>query len=96
MTTKSGNIGIAIFDTDSPMTIKIKEFMALYNIIDIKMRMLNIPELKRIMGFPDDYILIGTQAQQKKFIGNVVEANTSRVLCEALCSELHHSYKMAI
>lgn len=96
LTTESGNIGIAIFDTDSPMTIKIKEFMALYNIIDIKMRMLNIPELKRIMGFPDDYILIGTQAQQKKFIGNAVEVNTSRVLCEALCSELRYSYRIAI
>lgn len=77
-------VGIKIFDDDTPMMRKIKEFMAVYNIIDIKMRMLKIIELKRIMGFPEDYILIGTQAEQKKFIGNAVEVNMSRVLCEAL------------
>ena len=62
--------------------------MAMYGIMDIKMRMLNIPELKRIMGFPDDYVLVGTQADQKKFIGNAVEVNMARVLCEALCRTL--------
>ena len=82
------DLAIAIFETDSPMTRKIKEFMAMYGIIDIKMRMLNIRELKRIMGFPDNYVLIGSQAQQKKYIGNAVEVNMSRVLCEALCEKL--------
>lgn len=86
--TEHGNLGIAFFEDDSPMTVKIKEFMALYGIIDIKMRMLKIPELKKIMGFPKDYVLIGTQAEQKKFIGNAVEVNMSRVLCEALCNSL--------
>ena len=83
VTTEDG-IGIQVYDTDSPMTIKIKEFMALYCIVDIKMRMLNIQELKRIQGFPDNYVLIGTQAEQKKYIGNAVEVNMARVLCEAL------------
>lgn len=87
ISTKEG-IGIKIYETDSPATIKIKEFMALYGIIDVKMRMLNVVELKRIMGFPDNYVLIGTQAEQKKYIGNAVEVNTSRVLCEALCEAL--------
>lgn len=64
--------------------VEIKRFMALYNIVDIKMRMLRIPELKRIMGFPVDYVLVGTQADKKKFIGNAVEVNMARVLCEAL------------
>ena len=81
-------VGIAIYNDDSPMTRKVKEFMAMYGIIDIKMRMLKIVELKRIMGFPEDYTLIGTQAEQKKFIGNAVEVNMSRVLCEALCEKL--------
>ena len=81
-------IGIRIFETDSEMTCKIKEFMAMYGIIDIRMRMLNINELKRIMGFPDNYILVGTQAEQKKYIGNAVEVNMSRVLCESLCAAL--------
>lgn len=86
--TEQGKVGIAIFEDDSPMTRKIKEFMAIYNIVDIKMRMLKVSELKKIMGFPEDYILVGTQAEQKKFIGNAVEVNMSRVLCEALCQKL--------
>ena len=86
--TETGDVAINVYDTDTPMTVKIKEFMALYGIVDIKMRMLNIHELKRIMGFPDSYVLVGTQADQKKFIGNAVEVNMARVLCEALCRSL--------
>ena len=48
-----------------------------------------IPELKRIMGFPENYVLIGTQEEQKKFIGNAVEVNMARVLCEALVAKLY-------
>jgi DNA (cytosine-5)-methyltransferase 1 len=83
VTTKEG-VGIAIFEDDSPMTVKIKEFMALYNIVDIRMRMLKVDELKRIMGFPSDYVLIGTQSEQKKFIGNAVEVNMAKALVETL------------
>lgn len=91
-----GNVVIyEIYDTDSPMTVKIKEFMALYGILDIKMRMLKIPELKRIMGFPEDYVLIGTQADQKKFIGNAVEVTMARVLCEAVSRKLRELRKVA-
>ncbi len=96
ISTEKGEMAIAIYEEDSPMTRKIKEFMAAYGIVDIKMRMLNIQELKRIMGFPEDYVLIGTQAEQKKFIGNAVEVNMSRVLCEALCIKLSDYQKMAI
>ncbi len=87
ITTKEG-IGIAIYDEDSAMTRKIKEFMSLYGIIDICMRMLKVEELKRIMGFPTEYVLVGTQSEQKKFIGNAVEVNMSRSLCEALAAVL--------
>lgn len=86
--TESGQVAIEIYETDSPMTRKIKEFMALYGIVDIKMRMLRIPELKKIMGFPEDYVLIGTQADQKKFIGNAVEVTQARKNTEALCKVL--------
>lgn len=86
--TETGRVAIEIYDTDSPMTRKIKEFMALYGIVDIKMRMLRIPELKKIMGFPGDYTLVGSQADQKKFIGNAVEVNMARVLCEALARKI--------
>ena len=37
---------------------------------------------------PENYTLIGTQADQKKFIGNAVEVNIARVLCEALVEEI--------
>lgn len=90
-----GGIGIQVTPEDSPMTVQIKEFMALYGIIDIKMRMLRISELKKIMGFPEDYVLIGPQSDQKKFIGNAVEVNMARVLCEAICKEIIRKRKVA-
>lgn len=93
--TESGETAIEVYPTDSPMTVKIKEFMALYGIVDIKMRMLKIPELKKIMGFPEDYVLVGTQAEQKKYIGNAVEVTIARRWCEALCAKLKEHFKNA-
>jgi len=63
--------------------------MALYNIRDIFMRMLNITELKRIMGFPSDYVLVGTQTEQKKYIGNAVETHMACALCACLSREIN-------
>lgn len=84
-------------DVDSlcPPIWKIINFMVLYQIVDKKMRMLKIPELKRIMGFPEDYVLIGTQAEKKKYIGNAVEVNMARVLCEAVSRKLRELRKVA-
>lgn len=82
-------IGIEIYDTDSPMTVKIKQFMAMYCIADIYMRMLQVVELKRIQGFPDDYVLIGNQADQKKFIGNAVHTSIPKAWCPILCMALN-------
>lgn len=82
--TESGYVAIEIFETDSPMTVKIKEFMALFGIVDIKMRMLKIVELLKIQGFPADYQLQGTQADQKKFIGNSVHPIVPKVWAEAM------------
>lgn len=90
ITIRHGAIRIDIYDNDSPMTVKIKEFMALYSIVDITMRMLKETELKSIMGFPKDYELIGTQADRKKFIGNAVEVTIARKWCEALCEEIYN------
>lgn len=84
-----------IYSDDSPMLVKIKEFMALYGLKDIKMRMLKIQELKEIMGFPKDYVLIGTQADQKKFIGNAVEVTMARKICEATAHRLISDIKAA-
>lgn len=77
-----------IYDDDLPVIKEIKEIMALYGIIDIKQRMLKIPELKQIMGFSKDYVLLGSQAEQKKFIGNAVHVLQGKVNIEALCHKL--------
>lgn len=86
---RGGTLVYEIYGDDTPMMVQIKEFMALYGLVDIKMRMLRIRELKRIMGFPENYVLVGTQGEQKKFIGNAVEVNMARVLCEALVRRLY-------
>lgn len=80
---------ILIYDNDSPMTVRIKEFMAMYGISDVRMRMLNITELKRIMGFPGDYVLVGTQTEQKKYIGNAVETHVATALCVSIAREIN-------
>lgn len=82
MTLNSGNINVPVYDFDSEIVIEIKKFMLINNISDIKMRMLFIEELLQIQGFPKDYKLFGTQADQKKFIGNAVEVNVAKAILE--------------
>lgn len=79
---------IRIDSRDSDIMIKIKEFMALYLIKDIKMRMLKILELLKIQGFPDNYVLIGTQADQKKSIGNSVHPLMPDHMASAILDKL--------
>jgi DNA (cytosine-5)-methyltransferase 1 len=81
---KEGPIAVPVYEDDDEYTVKLKEFMALYNICDIKMRMLKVIELKVIQGFPIDYILHGNQTDQKKFIGNAVEKHVVQCWSEAL------------
>lgn len=76
-------------DGDSAPMRELKRFCRENGIADIRMRMLNIRELKRIMGFPEDYVLVGTLGDQKKFIGNAVEVNQSRCLCQSLYAALN-------
>ena len=67
------NVIYNIFGTDDEWLIQIKEYMYKNQILDIKVRPLEIPEMLQIQGFPKDYTLYGTQEDQKKFIGNSVE-----------------------
>jgi len=83
MSCTTGKAVIMVYPGDSEWMVKIKMFMAEYGISDIKMRMLKIMELKLIMGFPKDYVLLGPQNQQKKFIGNAVETTTAQRIIEA-------------
>ena len=81
--------GIVVYSTDSPEIKELKYFMAVYGIVDIKMRMLKEMELLPIQGFPADYIeqvreagikVTGTNA--KKYIGNSQEVTTAKALVE--------------
>lgn len=77
-----------VLNSDSLVMCKIKQFMKAYGISDIKMRMLKVPELLKIQGFPADYILKGTQADQKKFIGNAVVPIVAREIARASAAAL--------
>jgi DNA (cytosine-5)-methyltransferase 1 len=86
--TETGQKAIRIFDDDIEIVKKIKVFMALYGITNIKMRMLRVDELLKIQGFPDDYMLMGSQTNQKKFIGNSVVPNVVKAWALAMGSDL--------
>ncbi len=91
LTTTLGGFFIPVHESDSEMAIKIKEFMMIYGIEDILMRMLKIPELIKIQGFPENYKLMGTQADQKKFIGNSVVPLVAQKIIESIASKLFAS-----
>lgn len=57
-------------------------------IADVRMRMLKELELKRIQGFPDDYVLHGPQNEKKKFIGNSVETGVVKAWFRAMANAL--------
>lgn len=88
LTSEEGAGAIIIYEHDNETMKKIKVFMAAYGIVDIKMRMLLIDELKRIQGFSDDYVLEGTKTNQKKFIGNAVVPVIPKVWYQALALAL--------
>jgi DNA (cytosine-5)-methyltransferase 1 len=81
---ESYEFGIIIYDHDSEIVKKIKAFMAEYGISDIKQRMFKIMEMKKIQGFPENYILHGTQQDQKRGIGNSVEVTVGKALFKAI------------
>ncbi len=83
LSVESGHVAWVVFEEDTETMIKIKRFMVEYGITDIKMRMLKVPELLQIQGFPKNYKLIGTQTEQKKYIGNAVEVNIAKALAFA-------------
>lgn len=84
-----------IYEDDLEIVKKIKEFMRLKGISKVYMRLLEIDELKLIMGFRSDYVLIGSKEDQKKFIGNAVEVTMARKICEATAKRLFKLRKAA-
>lgn len=47
-------------------------------------RSITVREAARLQGFPDDYVFLGTQAEQYKMIGNAVPPIFSKALAKAL------------
>lgn len=43
--------------------------------------------VKRIMGFPDDYIFLGNKGEQARQIGNAVCPPVARAIAEAIKRE---------
>lgn len=83
-----GMFNIPIYEDDSETMILIKQFMAMFGIVDIKMRMLRVRELLMIQGFPKNYKLLGNQNDQKKFIGNSVVPHVVKAWIEALNTKI--------
>ena len=88
ITTNSGHVAIPVFKSDTETIIKIKEFMAIYSIKDVKMRMLHIVEMLKIQSFPENYFLAGSKADKKKFIGNSVPPKLSQAIGESMFAGL--------
>lgn len=95
LTAETGTVSCFVYENDSETMIKIKMFMVEYGITDIKMRMLNIEELKQIQGFPKNYVLYGNQTQQKKQIGNAVEVTQAKALVSSMTNAIHRFMNIA-
>ena len=67
-----GEMAIPVYPEDSETMIRIKHFMVMYKIGDIRMRMFTVNELLTIQGFSKEYKLIGSIKKQKLMIGNSV------------------------
>jgi len=81
---ETGDLQIAIYDTDTEIEVKIKKFMMTHKLRDVKRRMLLIPEMLRIQGFPDNYKMVGTKTNHKKFIGNSVHTLIPKFWAETM------------
>lgn len=77
--------------TSSLVTIDGEE----YAIVDIGLRMLTPRELARAQGFPDSYVLTGTQAQQVARVGNSVPPPLAEAVIRANVgrSQQQHLFK---
>lgn len=73
---------------DTAAMLELKAAMRERGIADIYMRPISVRESLRVMGFPEDYRLCGTQTQQRKWIGNAVEVKMARNMAQALADSM--------
>lgn len=76
--------------TDSFYTRVLKELMIKKGIGKVTIRSFTIPELLQVQGFPEDYKLVGTQTEQKKYIGNSVETTVMHKWIEAVVNSFNN------
>jgi DNA (cytosine-5)-methyltransferase 1 len=57
---------------------------------DLRARRLRIPEMLRIMTFPDDFAIVGTRADAQRQLGNAVPVQLGKVVIRALLEQLGH------
>jgi DNA (cytosine-5)-methyltransferase 1 len=53
-------------------------------------RRLRVPEMLRIMTFPDDFIVVGSRADAQRQLGNAVPVDLGKVVIRALLEQLGH------
>lgn len=98
--TELGQIAIPVYAEDSEIMIKIKEFMVIYGLIDIKMRMLRVTELLLIQGLMEKggklYVLEGNQSDQKKQIGNSVVPHVVKAWTLAMSERIMNKDKVQV
>lgn len=55
---------------------------------DLRARRLRLPEMLRIMTFPDDFAIVGTRADAQRQLGNAVPVELGKVVIRALMEQL--------
>ncbi|GAA4274974.1 DNA cytosine methyltransferase [Aquimarina gracilis] len=73
---------------DNEVKTLLRSFMREHGIFDIKIRPLEVDELLRIQGFPDDYKLEGGVTRAKKYIGNSVCPPMAKAIGKAISNSL--------
>lgn len=73
---------------DSEVMLSLKAVMRERGIADVFMRPISVRESLRVMGFPEGYQLVGTQTEQRKYVGNAVEVTMARYMAQALAESL--------
>lgn len=57
---------------------------------DLRARRLRVPEMLRLMSFPDDFAIVGGRADAQRQLGNAVPVELGKVVVRALMQQLGH------
>jgi DNA (cytosine-5)-methyltransferase 1 len=57
---------------------------------EARARRLRLPEMLRIMTFPDDFVVVGTRADAQRQLGNAVPVQLGKIVVRTLLEQLGH------